>query len=84
VSGERDTQRSRLGASLATCATRCIRSPASVGAVRSGDVRAEALERRRRWLSEREAFLESSLEPRERVIAVDRPTNLATLRCGSD
>lgn len=42
--------------------------------------RARALERRRQWLSEREAFLESSLEPGERVIARSDSDPLVTDR----
>lgn len=42
--------------------------------------RAKALERRRQWLSEREAFLESSLEPGERVIARSDSDSLVTDR----
>jgi hypothetical protein len=42
--------------------------------------RRRAIEVRRRWLGERNAFLESSLEPRERVVAQSRTHPLVTDR----
>ena len=42
--------------------------------------RARAIARRRQWLSDREAFLESSLEPGERVIARSGSDSLVTDR----